>query len=72
MYKYHQKLTKAGVYFKQVSVVHDEFQVECNPEDAELVGKTIAESMKEAGEFFKVRIPIDGEYKIGLNWKETH
>lgn len=72
MYRYHQKLLKLGIPFKQVAVVHDEFQVECNPEDAETVGKTIAESMTEAGEKLKVRIRIDGEYKIGRNWLETH
>ena len=72
MYKYHQKLKKLGIDFKQVAVVHDEFQVECNEADAELVGKTICESMTEAGEALKSRIRIDGEYKVGKNWLETH
>lgn len=72
MYLYHKKLKKAGVPFKQVAVVHDEFQVECRQEDAEVVGKTIAQSMTEAGVFFKLNIPVEGEYKIGKNWKETH
>lgn len=72
MYKYHQKLKKLGIDFKQVAVVHDEFQVECNEADAELVGKTICESMTEAGEALKSKIRIDGEYKVGKNWLETH
>lgn len=72
MYKYHQKLKKLGIDFKQVSIVHDEFQVECNEADAELVGKIICESMKEAGEALKSRIAITGEYKIGKSWLETH
>lgn len=72
MFRYQQRLLKLGVPFKQVAVVHDEFQVECNEADAETVGKAIAESMTESGEKLKVRIRIDGEYKIGRNWLETH
>lgn len=72
MFRYQQRLLKLGIPFKQVAVVHDEFQVECNQEDAETVGKAIAESMTESGEKLKVRIRIDGEYKIGRNWLETH
>lgn len=72
MFLWHKKLHKLGIDYKQVSIVHDEFQVECDEKDAQVVGETIRESMKEAGEFFKVHMPIDGEYKIGSNWKETH
>ena len=72
MYKYSQKLKKNGVDFKQVNIVHDEIICECNPEDADTVGKAISDSMREAGEFFKLRIRIDGEYKIGKSWLETH
>lgn len=52
--------------------VHDEVQIECRPELAEIVGKTAVEAMRKAGEFFDFRIRIDGEYKIGNNWAETH
>lgn len=72
MYSYQHKLRKLGIDFKQCSVVHDEFQIECNPGDAETIGKTIQQCFKEAGEFFKVFCPLDGEYKIGDNWKDTH
>lgn len=72
LYLFNKKLTKAGIDYKQLVVVHDEVEVECNPEDAEFVGKTIQESYKESGEFFKVKLPLDGEYKIGNNWLEVH
>ena len=72
LYLFNKKLTKACIDYKQLVVVHDEVEVECNPEDAEFVGKTIQESYKESGEFFKVRLPLDGEYKIGSNWLEVH
>lgn len=52
--------------------VHDEFQVECSEDVAEDVGKALVLSMNEAGESFDLRVRIDGEYKIGKNWGETH
>jgi len=26
----------------------------------------------EAGVFFGFRLPLDGEFKVGANWAETH
>jgi DNA polymerase I-like protein with 3'-5' exonuclease and polymerase domains len=57
---------------KLVVNVHDELQMECRPEIAEEVGKACVASIEEAGVAFKLRCPLDGEYKIGRNWKETH
>ena len=33
---------------------------------------TLIQIIKEAGEILKLNCPIDGEYKIGNNWAETH
>jgi len=30
------------------------------------------EAMVKAGEFHKLSMPLKGEGKIGLNWKEVH
>ncbi len=57
---------------KYVANVHDEFQMECPKEIADEVGKAARLSIIEAGEFYKLRCPLDGEYKIGRNWRETH
>lgn len=65
-------LSAAGIDFKQVAHIHDEIQFECNPEDAEMVGKITLTSIQRAGDFFNLRCPLDGEYKIGNNWAETH
>lgn len=35
-------------------------------------GQIIAEAMTWAGEYLKMRIRMDGEYKIGNSWGETH
>lgn len=57
---------------KLVANVHDEFQFECSKDIAELAGLTAKMSIVEAGEYFKLRCPLDGEYKIGSNWRQTH
>lgn len=57
---------------KLVAFVHDEFQLECDEDCAELVGKLCVMAFKQAGEHFNFRCPIDGEYKVGNNWRDTH
>ena len=57
---------------KYVANVHDEAQLECPKDIAEEVGKAFKQSIIEAGEHYKLRCPLDGEYKIGRNWRETH
>jgi len=36
------------------------------------VGSLAVTSIIESGEHFNLRCPLDGEYKIGDNWSETH
>lgn len=52
--------------------VHDEFQLEVPTEYAEQVGQIGRASIQAAGVTLKLRCPLDGEYKIGKNWYETH
>lgn len=61
-----------GKDFAQVAHVHDEVQFEVRKGLEELVGKTIVQAMVKAGEHFEFRCPIDGEYKHGGNWRDTH
>ena len=39
---------------------------------ADFVGLRAVEAIIKAGEYFNLRCPLDGEYKIGGNWSETH
>ena len=57
---------------KLVANVHDEFQFEVPEALADEAGKAAKMSIVEAGVFFNLRCPLDGEYKIGRNWRETH
>jgi DNA polymerase I-like protein with 3'-5' exonuclease and polymerase domains len=57
---------------KYVANVHDELQIECPEGIAEDVGKAARQAIIQAGVEFNLRCPLDGEYKIGRNWRETH
>jgi DNA polymerase-1 len=57
---------------QQVVWVHDEIQVECLEKDAERIGKIAVECITKAGDYFQLRVPLTGNFKIGNNWSETH
>lgn len=57
---------------QQVAWVHDEIQVDCDPDIADEFGRKAVECISKAGDFFNIKVPLTGEYKIGNNWAETH
>lgn len=57
---------------KQVAAVHDEYQFMVSPQYAEQVGKLVVQAIKKAGEACSFRCQLDGEYRVGRNWAETH
>ena len=63
---------KWGEDYAQVAHVHDEVQLIARKEIADDVGKEAVKSFQLAGEYFKFRCPITGEYKVGSNWADTH
>ena len=64
--------TKNNLDYKFVANIHDEWQVEVKEEHAEEFGKLGVQAIRNAGRYFKLRCPLDGEYKIGEAWHETH
>lgn len=52
--------------------IHDDIEGICLDEVAEEVSKMIPQSIKEAGEYYKLKIPLDGSHKVGVNFYETH
>ena len=58
--------------FSFMATVHDEWQLECDPEIADDVGKLGVNSIIEAGDRLGCTIPLDGEYKVGNNWWDCH
>jgi len=57
---------------KFVANVHDEWQIEVIEDQAETVGKLGVEAIKNTQNVLNLNCPLDGEYKIGDNWSETH
>jgi len=64
------KLHELDAHF--VANVHDEGQLEVKEEEAELVGQLGVKAIVEAGKALRLNCPLDGEYKVGDNWKQTH
>jgi len=69
-----EDLAREGLdnYVQQVAHVHDEYQLLVKKGYEEPVGAIAVNAFRKAGEYFHFRIPLDGEYKIGRNWAETH
>jgi DNA polymerase I len=61
-----------GPDFAFVANIHDEVQTSCRPEIADAVGQAGVAAIKKAGEHFGFRCPLDGEFKVGSSWAETH
>ena len=61
-----------GVHYEFVANIHDEWQIEVDEEHAELVGKLATAAIRKAGDHFGFRCQLDGEYKVGDNWAQTH
>jgi DNA polymerase I-like protein with 3'-5' exonuclease and polymerase domains len=63
---------KAKIEAHQVAHVHDEIQFIVKEDNAEQIGQLTVEAIRKAGQVFKFRCPLDGEYRVGRNWAETH
>lgn len=67
-----QCLREAGIWFKQLNFVHDEWQTECLSDEADYVAKVQCDSIRTIGEILDLNCPLAGSGKIGNNWAECH
>ena len=65
-------IKQLGLCASQLAFIHDEIQFECNPDHATDLSASLVLSSAEAGEYYKLRVPITAEAKIGDNWAEVH
>lgn len=72
MLDWHRKAREAGLDCHQVAVVHDEFQTEVLRDHADQLGEIQCQSIRDAGTYFKLNCPMDGKFRIGDTWQETH
>ena len=56
----------------QLAFIHDELQFECHPEHAIDLSASLVRSAEQAGQYYKLRLPIAAEAKQGRDWSEVH
>tara|TARA_R100001463_G_scaffold132945_1_gene193964 strand:- start:3983 stop:5857 length:1875 start_codon:yes stop_codon:yes gene_type:complete len=52
--------------------IHDEVQFSCKKEHANDLGRAFVTALGTAGKTLGIKCPLDGEFKVGNNWAETH
>jgi len=68
----YKMMKKKGIEFPLVGLIHDEFQNECNKDVASQVEECYIKGIRQAGDYYKLKCPMDGEGKTGLSWAQTH
>ena len=61
-----------NIDYKFVLNVHDEFQCEVRKDQADFFGGLAVGAIVRAGESFNLNCPLDGQYKVGKSWQQTH
>jgi DNA polymerase I-like protein with 3'-5' exonuclease and polymerase domains len=69
---FNEWLPKTEIDAKLVIHQHDEHQAEIAEKDIVTYCYLSEKSFEEAGRYYKLNIPIEGECKIGKDWSETH
>lgn len=68
-----RELKGLGIGYKLVDFVHDEWQTESyEEEEAKEIGRVQSDAITKVGEELGFTLPLEGEYKVGRNWYETH
>lgn len=61
-----------GCIVRRVGYHQDEYTFECNPEVADEIVQLLVKAISKAGELLKIKVPLEGEGKVGKSWKEIH
>ena len=64
-----EKLPKSA---RQLAFIHDELQFEVEEKEVNDLKFLLELSAVQAGEYYKMRLPIEAESKSGMNWSEVH
>ena len=68
----HDRIKKAKLRARFVTMQHDEFQYVCHKDDAAALCVILEKSMVDAGKFVGSKCPLVGEAVIGESWYATH
>lgn len=71
---WHKKFKHLKMPAKMVNYVHDEWQVKVtgSKDLAHKAGRIMCKAIEQAGEELNLFCPLEGEYKIGRDWCQTH
>lgn len=61
-----------GHIVRRRTFTHDELQISCPSGIADEIGSLVAGMIEQAGTALKIAVKMEGEYKVGKNWCETH
>ena len=61
-----------GKDYAQVAFVHDEVQMLVREGIENEIGNIAVRAIGVAGDTYKFRIPLTGEFRYGANWSATH
>lgn len=61
-----------GLRAESLVYYHDEGQNFVHKEDVDMFKQVVHESVREAGEFFDLRIALDCDIKVGKDWSQCH
>jgi DNA polymerase I len=67
-----KEVKRASINAILVASVHDETQWECDEDQAEALGELLVRCAEQVGIDAGMRCPVDAEFKIGMNWRQTH
>jgi DNA polymerase-1 len=65
-------IEKENLDVLKVGDIHDEHQYDCAVPDIDRFILLCRECFKRAGEFFKYKVPMECDAKVGNTWAETH
>lgn len=61
-----------GYKVRRIGYFHDEAEFEAEEPIAEEIGEMIVKAIRKAGEFLKIKVPLEGEAKVGKSWRSVH
>ena len=67
-----KEIDKRNLDAKLVNTIHDEQQYEVHKKDAEELCTVADQTMQQTGKFFKTRVILNADAKVGATWAETH
>lgn len=61
-----------GIDYRFIGNIHDEIQTEVRAEKSDVFGRLATSCMQAAGLYYKLNCPLEGDYKVGNTWADTH